>query len=84
MTIKYRRDNREKECFYCGVPGHIQAIHMHHVFKRSTHPELKYEETNLCPLCWKCHRKTEEDNDFFILIQELWTSYQSRIKHQDN
>lgn len=61
-----------KECFYCGCPEGVRPIHIHHVFKRSTHPELKDDKENLCPLCWQCHFKTESSNAFLKEIQQLW------------
>lgn len=36
-----------KECLY---------VEVDHIKKRSTNPELKYEETNLAILCRNCHR----------------------------
>lgn len=30
---------------------------VHHILKRSTHPELKYEPLNGCVVCRDCHRR---------------------------
>jgi 5-methylcytosine-specific restriction endonuclease McrA len=66
-------------CFYCGNP--TQAIHVHHISKRSTNPELKKEKKNLCPLCWRCHQRAHTSKKFFEEVKRLW-NYQ--IKHLAN
>lgn len=80
MELKYQ-EIKNRKCFYCGCPESVRAIHEHHVFKRGTNPELINEPANKCDLCWKCHRRTEEDHAFLVLIQNLWTI---QTKHQDN
>lgn len=45
-----KRDNNT--CQNCGNPGND----VDHIQKRSTHPELKYELSNLVTLCRPCHR----------------------------
>lgn len=44
-------------CKKCGGQG----SDVDHIKKRSTHPELRYELTNLQTLCRTCHRKKHEE-----------------------
>ena len=44
-------------CYFCGRRGNI---HLHHiVFRR--YKSLKYEKSNLLPLCFECHYKIHSD-----------------------
>lgn len=40
-------------CFFCGKPTSCG----HHIKTKGSHPELRYEESNLCPVCVECHLK---------------------------
>ena len=72
MEIKYV-EIKNRKCFYCGtVEGDYVAIQMHHARKRSTNPELIDDPDNLCPLCVRCHDKTEHSYSFLKEIQRLW------------
>lgn len=49
-------------CHFCGrfcERGERQA-EVHHLQKRSTHPELRYDPTNLVIACLGCHRKEHQ------------------------
>lgn len=41
-------------CEHCG--RECLYVEVDHIKKRSTNPELKYDETNLAILCKNCHR----------------------------
>jgi len=57
-------------CAYCGnEPGTEE----HHLIKRSLAPELKDDPKNKVRLCWKCHRRTEEDMAFQQGLIEIFT-----------
>lgn len=64
--------NQSRSCWYCGCPETVRAIALHHVRKRSLRPDLKIDPDNLCPLCSFCHHRTEHDQKFYYLIQDLW------------
>lgn len=71
---------KNRKCFYCGRPEAVDAIHEHHVVKRSIDPSRIDDPTNKCPLCWRCHRRTELDYKFLKEIEKLWTiSIQTKL-----
>ena len=73
QQITYLNEGRQdRKCFWCGVYENICPCEIHHAEKRSLHPELKEDPLNKCPLCWKCHRKTEESYQFFLKVKRLW------------
>lgn len=41
------------ECRCCGSK---EKVHAHHILDASTHPELRYEESNGVTLCNTCHK----------------------------
>ena len=62
-------DERSVSCSSCGrwvgivwdgkktiAPG----IHLHHEKKRLSHPELKYDDTNVKVLCVECHMEVHK------------------------
>jgi hypothetical protein len=53
-------------CKWCGN----QASDMHHLFRRSTSPQLKEDPNNLIPLCRLCHKYATENREFERLLQE--------------
>jgi 5-methylcytosine-specific restriction endonuclease McrA len=61
-----------KKCWWCGVTSYTAQIDLHHVFKRGSHPHLIEEPKNLMPLCRTCHTRTENDNNFYKIIQTMW------------
>lgn len=65
--------HEDKHCFYCDTSklaaGHLEA---HHVFRRSTSPELKDDPENLMLLCPKCHYRATHEREFEVLLQTLW------------
>ena len=55
-----RRDNGV--CRLCFNRSYIEyrSLQVHHIYKRSTHPKLAYEPSNLVTLCRQCHEEVEE------------------------
>lgn len=78
MPEKYTQI-KNRECWWCGRPEHVTAIHRHHVAQRSTNPELIHEESNLMDLCERCHRRATDNQDFFDELANLW-----KKRHQEN
>ena len=59
-------------CRYCGNRIGSEG---HHLFKRSTSPELADDPKNLVKLCFKCHARTEDDHDFLVALQEIFFNW---------
>ncbi len=57
-------------CVWCGQ----QSSDVHHLFKRSTNPELIDDPKNQVRLCRNCHSRTETDMEFAQNLREalLW------------
>lgn len=49
------KNNPDRICVACGQP----ASDVDHIKKRSTHPHLRYEQTNLQWMCRMCHTKKD-------------------------
>lgn len=53
------------KCFLCGATG---ELHVHHwMYTRTQRPDLKYDQSNLVPLCPRCHNHTGADQRFYEL-----------------
>ena len=67
-TIKavFERDNHQcQECLS------KFGLHPHHIVRRSQSSiEWVHDPRNLWTLCFKCHNKTETDQEFYRMIQE--------------
>ena len=64
-------ENQEHNpCAWCGQ----QSSDTHHLFKRSTSPELIDDPKNQVRLCRNCHIRTESDTEFAKNLREalLW------------
>ena len=57
------------KCAYC---GNQDGGEEHHLLKRSTSPELIDDPKNKVRLCWKCHRRTQEDPEFHRALQQIF------------
>jgi hypothetical protein len=73
-------------CFWCGRPTDWAVPYggKHHVFRRSNRPDLIDEETNLVPLCFECHTRTETNQEFYLKIQQYATARNNRDEEVDN
>lgn len=80
------------KCFLCGASEKDGAVlHAHHyLYTRSQRPDLKYNQSNLCCLCSKCHNHHGVDDRFYELrdkikfkmgMQEIQDLYD---KHKDS
>ena len=59
-----------KRCFLCGAEN--CEIHIHHWQEtRSQNPARKYDQTNLVPLCSKCHNHHGVDDRFYELRDKI-------------
>lgn len=38
-------------CFFCGK----KADCGHHILRKLNHNDQRFDEDNVCPVCWKCH-----------------------------
>ena len=48
------------ECDQCTAKGLLlQALHLHHLKPRKTHPELQFDPANVQPLTHACHSRIE-------------------------
>lgn len=77
MAIEIVKTHEEKECFYCGKTFWIQGLDQHHVYRRSTHPELKDDPKNIMWLCRQHHDKATLEKEFEENLQKLW-----KIRHE--
>ena len=60
------------KCFLCGRTD--LPIHIHHWFAtRTQRPDLKYEQSNLIPLCSLCHSHNGADKRFYELQKQILT-----------
>lgn len=58
------------KCFLCG--NDKGEIHIHHwQATRSQNPARKYDQTNLVPLCKKCHNHNGVDARFYELKEKI-------------
>jgi len=56
VAIPYLDKTFGHKCRVCGTTNNLDVDHIN---KRSTHPELKYQLSNLQYLCRKCHQSKE-------------------------
>lgn len=42
-------------CAGCGQPVRIDEVTLDHIKRRGSHPELRYEQSNLQPMCLPCN-----------------------------
>lgn len=62
----------EFRCFYCGLPLERNKVEVDHYKPRGSHPELRYELSNLVACCWSCNgKKGSTDGDIFVK-EERW------------
>lgn len=49
-------------CRLCFNRSYVEyrSLQVHHIYKRSTHPQMAYEPSNLVTLCRNCHEEIEE------------------------
>lgn len=52
----------EKEC--CEICSVDRSLHVHHIFPRSSHPELALDKENLMVLCEKCHKEIHSKDKY--------------------
>lgn len=58
------------KCALCGRSD--LPIHVHHwLYSRAQRPDLKYDQTNLIPLCSKCHNHSGADKRFYELKEHI-------------
>ena len=59
-----------RRCFLCGQQ--YGELHIHHyMFTRTQEPALKYDQSNLIPLCAKCHNHNGADKRFYELKEQI-------------
>jgi hypothetical protein len=58
----------EKQCRWCGREGSDE----HHLFRRSSSPQLIDDENNKVTLCRQCHDYATKNKDFEVLLQTLF------------
>ena len=51
-------------CTDCGNYVHASAITLDHRERRGSHPDLRFDETNIVPLCAPCHVKKDSGFNF--------------------
>ena len=57
-------------CRWCGrKDGSFEA---HHLYRRSTHPELKDNPAVLVDLCFECHRRATDNHAFEEILQRAF------------
>jgi 5-methylcytosine-specific restriction endonuclease McrA len=58
VAVPYLDKNFGHKCRYCGSTDGLQVDHIHN---RGSHPQLKYQLSNLQWLCFICHRKKTDN-----------------------
>ena len=50
-------------CFNCnkGLGPTPNLLYFHHIIRKSSHPEFRYDEENIVLLCGECHNQVETD-----------------------
>lgn len=57
------------KCSWC---GNEPATDEHHLFRRSTNPQLKEDANNIIRLGPNCHKYATENREFEVLLQEYF------------
>lgn len=54
---------RRHVCFNCnkGLGYEPNLLYFHHIIRKSSHPEFRYDEENIVLLCGECHNQVETD-----------------------
>lgn len=69
--------NESHKCFYCGTSFYAAGgLDQHHVYRRSTHPELadlNQHPENRMLLCRRCHDRVTSDPEFEENLQIIWS-----------
>ena len=59
-----------RRCFLCGQQ--YGELHIHHWEEtRTQNPARKYDQSNLCVLCAKCHNHNGADKRFYELKEQI-------------
>jgi|GEM_PF-4452963 len=69
LTRKICFDKWGKVCFLCGSVENIQVHHWQQT--RSQNPSRRTDQTNLIPLCAKCHSHNGADKRFYELKEQI-------------
>ena len=73
------------KCFYCGTTFYAAGgLDKHHLFRRSTHPDLISDPGNLILLCRKCHDRATNDHKFEENLQRVVGLIIKEIKPDPN
>ena len=65
----------DHKCFLCGRSD--LPLHAHHyLYTRQQRPDLKYDQSNLCCLCAKCHNHCGADEKFYELKAKIHNKIQ--------
>ena len=65
-----------RKCFLCGRSD--LPLHIHHwEYTRQQRPDLKYDQSNLVPLCAKCHNHCGNDHKFYDLKARIHNKIES-------
>lgn len=62
-----------EKCFYCGTTYYAAGgLDRHHVYRRSTHPELIDDPRNIMLLCRRDHDRATVNPEFEQQLQQIW------------
>ena len=71
--IMAERTGETGVCWYCGTTEWAAGgLESHHIFRRSTHPEIKKDLKYQALLCKKCHNRATNDHEFEDNLQNIW------------
>lgn len=74
LWAKARRECLERYGHRCYLCNSTESLCVHHFMEtRQRHPEMKYDQDNLCVLCAKCHNHTGADKRFYELQKQILT-----------
>jgi len=71
--------DQTKQCCWCGFPCYLGACEEHHLYRRSTHPNLKRDKQNIITLCSargdmkkSCHARATDSIEFERRLQKAF------------
>lgn len=65
-------NERPHVCINCNCNlGEINLLYFHHIIRKSTYPQFRYDKDNIAILCGQCHNQVETDISKAPKIKEL-------------
>ena len=67
---EWRRKVYARDKYTCQYPGcgAKKNLHAHHIRKWAEYPLLRFDPNNGITLCYKCHKKVQNREDYFMAM----------------